>query len=84
MAGLALIDAARAELISLLTYGHRRDGALVNRTQRFYRAIKEYPLLPPTAPKRSASSRLYDGNVAVSESHTRWCLSGFKIACGNG
>lgn len=94
-ADLILIDAVRAEIISLPTYGYRRAGALVNRTRslismlpvnhkRFYRVMKEHHLLLPKAPKRRASSRPHDGTVAVSESNTRWCSDGFEIACENG
>ena len=90
-----LIDAVRAEVVSLPTYGYRRAGALVNRTRslmsmlpvnhkRFYRVMKEYRLLLPKAPKRRASSRPHDGQVAVSESNMRWCSDGFEIACENG
>jgi putative transposase len=94
-ADLMLIDAVRAEIISLPTYGYRRAGALVNRTRilmsmlpvnhkRFYRVMKAHHLLLPKAPKRRASSRPHDGKVAVSESNTRWCSDGFEIACDNG
>lgn len=52
VADLTLIDAVRAETISLPTYGHGRAGALVNRTfilmsmlpvnhKRFYRVMKK-------------------------------------------
>ena len=34
VADLILIDAVRAEIVSLRTYGYRRAGALVNRTRR--------------------------------------------------
>ena len=95
VADLILIDAVRAEIVSLPTYCYRRAGALVNRTRslmsmlpvnhkRFYRVMKEYRLLLPKAPKRRASSRPHDGKVAVSESNTRWCSDGFEIACENG
>lgn len=95
VADLMLIDAVRAEIISLPTYGYRRAGALVNRTRslmtmlpvnhkRFYRVMKEHHLLLPKAPKRRASSRPHDGKVAVAESNTRWCSDGFEIACQNG
>lgn len=94
-ADLMLIDAVRAEIISLPTYGYRRAGALVNRTRslismmpvnhkRIYRVMKEHRLLLPKAPKRRASSRPHDGKVAVTESNTRWCSDGFEIACENG
>ena len=63
VADLMLIDAVRAEIVSLPTYGYRRAGALVNRTRslmsmlpvnhkRFYHAMKEHHLLLPKAPKR--------------------------------
>ena len=95
VADLMLIDAVRAEIVSLPTYGYRRAGALVNRTRslmsmlpvnhkRFYRVMKEHHLLLPKAPKRRASSRPHDGKVAVSESNMRWCSDGFEIACENG
>ena len=62
-----LVDAVRAEIAALPTYGYRRAGALVNRTRammglqavnhkRFYRVMKEHRLLLPKAPKRPVSS----------------------------
>jgi putative transposase len=90
-----LIDAVRAEITALPTYGYRRAGALVNRTRsliglrpvnhkRFYRVMKQHSLLLPKAPKRRASSRPHEGVVMVSESDRRWCSDGFEIACDNG
>ena len=90
-----LVDAVRAEITALPTYGYRRAGALVNRTRalmglqainhkRFYRVMKENRLLLPKAPKRPLSSRVHDGVVAVAESNQRWCSDGFEIACDNG
>jgi putative transposase len=90
-----LVDAVRAEIGALPTYGYRRAGALVNRTRtllglqtvnhkRFYRVMKANSLLLPKAPKRSVSSRVHDGVVAVVESNKRWCSDGFEIACDNG
>ena len=95
VADLMLIDAVRAEIISLPTYGYRRAGALVNRTRnlmsmlpvnhkRFYRIMKAHCLLLPKAPKRRTSNRPHEGKVAVTESNTRWCSDGFEIACENG
>ena len=90
-----LVDAVRAEITALPTYGYRRAGALVNRTRvlmglqtinhkRFYRVMKSHQLLLPKAPKRPNSGRLHDGVVAVPESNQRWCSDGFEIACDNG
>jgi transposase InsO family protein len=90
-----LVEAVRAEITALPTYGYRRAGALVNRTRtliglrpvnhkRFYRVMKQHCLLLPKAPKRRASSRPYEGMVAVSEPNRRWCSDGFEIACDNG
>lgn len=90
-----LVDAVRAEITALPTYGYRRAGALVNRTRalmglqtinhkRFYRVMKENRLLLPKAPKRPLSSRVHDGVVSVAESNQRWCSDGFEIACDNG
>ena len=90
-----LVDAVRAEITALPTYGYRRAGALVNRTRalmglqainhkRFYRVMKENRLLLPKAPKRPVSNRVHDGVVAVAESNQRWCSDGFEIACDNG
>ena len=90
-----LVDAVRAEITALPTYGYRRAGALVNRTRalmglqainhkRFYRVMKENSLLLPKAPKRPVSSRVHDGVVAVAEPNQRWCSDGFEIACDNG
>jgi len=90
-----LVDAVRAEITPLPTYGYRRAGALVNRTRsliglrpvnhkRFYRVMKQYCLLLPKAPKRRASSRPHEGVVAVREPDRRWCSDGFEIACDNG
>jgi putative transposase len=67
-----LIDAVRAEITALPTYGYRRAGALVNRTRsliglrpvnhkRFYRLMREHQLLLPKAPKRRASGRPHEG-----------------------
>jgi len=90
-----LIEAVRAEVAELPTYGYRRAGALVNRTRdgmgfapvnhkRFYRVMKAHQLLLPKAPKRRQSSRPHEGRVAVPESNKRWCSDGFEIACENG
>lgn len=95
MADAMLIEAIRAEITALPTYGYRRAGALVNRTRsiiglqpvnhkRFYRIMKQHQLLLPKAPRRRASSRPHEGKVAVLESNTRWCSDGFEIACDNG
>jgi transposase InsO family protein len=90
-----LVDAVRAEIAALPTYGYRRAGALVNRTRshiglaavnhkRYYRVMKQHGLLLPKAPKRRVSSRPHDGKVAVTESNRRGCSDGFEIACDNG
>jgi putative transposase len=90
-----LIDAVRAEIAALPSYGYRRAGELVNRTRsliglkpvnhkRFYRVMKAHQLLLPKAPKRPVSSRPHEGKVAVSASDVRWCSDGFEIACENG
>jgi putative transposase len=90
-----LIEAVRAEITALPTYGYRRAGALVNRTRavmglqtinhkRFYRVMKEHSLLLPKAPKRPDSGRVHDGVVSVEQSNQRWCSDGFEIACDNG
>jgi putative transposase len=63
-----LVEAVRAEITGLPTYGYRRAGALVNRTRsliglhpvnhkRYYRVMKQHSLLLPKAPRRLASSR---------------------------
>jgi putative transposase len=94
-ADILLIDAVRAEITSLSTYGYRRARALVNRTRsliglhpvnhkRVYRVMKQHALLLPKAPKRRASHRPHEGKVAVLESNTRWCSIGIEIACDNG
>lgn len=91
----ALVEAVRAEITALPTYGYRRAGALVNRTRslialrpvnhkRIYRVMKQHHLLLPKAPKRRVSSRPHDGKVAVLESNARWCSDGFEISCDNG
>jgi transposase InsO family protein len=90
-----LVEAVRAEITGLPTYGYRRAGALVNRTRsliglcpvnhkRFYRVMKQHGLLLPKAPKRRASNRPHEGVVAVPEPDRRWCSDGFEIACDNG
>ena len=77
-----LVDAVRAEITALPTYGYRRAGALVNRTRalmglpainhkRFYRVMKANSLLLPKAPKRPVSSRVHNGVVAVDEPNQR-------------
>jgi len=82
LADLALVEAVRAEIGQLPTYGYRRAGALVNRQcmaaglallnhKRFYRVMKTYRLLLPKAPKRVVSARVHDGVVAVQESNRR-------------
>ena len=79
VADLTLIDAVRAEIISLPAYGFCRAGALVNRSRilismlqvnhkRSYRSMTAHYLLPPAAPRRRASSRPHDGKSAVSDS----------------
>jgi transposase InsO family protein len=94
-ADAALVDAVRAEIGELPTYGYRRAGALVNRRRvaaglasfnhkRFYRVMKVHQLLLPKAPKREASTRVHDGVVAVTEPNRRWCSDGFEIGCDNG
>lgn len=58
-----LVDAVRAEIAVLPTYGYRRADALVNRPRslmglqavnqkRYYRVMKEHRQLLPKAPKR--------------------------------
>jgi len=95
LADLALVEAVRAEIGQLPTYGYRRAGALVNRQRiaaglplfnhkRFYRVMKANQLLLPKAPKRIVSARVHDGVVAVQESNRRWCSDGFEIGCDNG
>jgi putative transposase len=95
LADLALVEAVRAEIGQLPTYGYRRAGALVNRRRmtagltlfnhkRFYRVMKAYRLLLPKAPKRTGSVRVHGGVVAVQESNRRWCSDGFEIGCDNG
>jgi putative transposase len=90
-----LIDAVRAEITALPSYGYRRAGELVNRTRaliglrpvnhkRFYRVMKVHQLLLPKAPKRPVSSRPHEGKVAVDAPDVRWCSDGFEIACENG
>jgi putative transposase len=90
-----LIDAVRAEITALPSYGYRRAGELVNRTRyliglgpvnhkRIYRVMKEQQLLLPKASKRPVRSRPHEGKVAVSASDVRWCSDGFEIACENG
>ena len=90
-----LVDAVRAEITALPTYGYHRAGALVNRTRslmglpainhkRFYRVMKAHHLLLPKTPKRRVSNRVHDGVVAVNEPNRRWCSYGFEIACDNG
>ena len=90
-----LVDAVRAEITALPTYGYRRAGALVNRTRalmglqavnhkRFYRVMEEHHLLLPKAPKRRVSSHVHDGVVSVAEPNQRWCSDGFEISCDNG
>lgn len=91
----ALVNALRAEITTLPTYGYRRAGALVNRKRdltglppvnhkRVYRVMKQHHLLLPKAPKRRVSSRPHEGKVAVPESNMRWCSDGFEIPCDNG
>ena len=95
VADAMLVDAVRAEITALPTYGYRRAGELVNRTRwliglrpvnhkRFYRVMKANQLLLPKAPKRPASGRPHEGKVAVDTSNLRWCSDGFEIACENG
>ena len=91
LADLALVEAVRAEIDQLPTYGYRRAGALVNRQRtaaglalfnhkRFYRVMKTYRLLLPKAPKRVVSARVHDGVVAVQESEITSMLSIRKLA----
>jgi hypothetical protein len=86
-----LVDAVRAEIAALPTYGYRRAGALANRTRshiglsavnhkRYCRVMTQYGLLLPKAPKRRASSRLHEGKVAVTEFNRRSCSGVFEIA----
>lgn len=95
VADAMIVDAVRAEIMALPTYGYRRAGALVNRTRslmglrpvnhkRMYRVMKEQGLLLPKSPRRSDSGRTHDGKVMVEESNQRWCSDGFEIACDNG
>ena len=91
----ALVEALRAEVSSLPSYGYRRAQALVNRRRkaageprvnhkRAYRVMKAAGLLLPKAPKRAQSSRPHDGTVAVTHSDVRWCSDGFEIRCDSG
>lgn len=95
VADAMLVDAVRAEITALPTYGYRRAGALVNRTRslmglrpvnhkRMYRVMKAQGLLQPKSPRRNESGRAHDGKVMVDESNQRWCSDGFEIACDNG
>ncbi len=95
LADQKLVEAVRAEIGELPTYGYRRAGALVNRRRtaaglaplnhkRFYRVMKAHALLLSKAPKRVASIRVHDGEVAVTEPNRRWCSDGFEIGCDNG
>jgi putative transposase len=70
-----LLDAVRAEITALPTYGYRRAGALANRTRshiglptvnhkQYYRVMTQYGLLLPKAPKRRVSSRPHEAKVA--------------------
>jgi len=75
-ADAVLVDALRAEITALPTYGYRRAGALVNCTRalmclqainhkRFYCVMKASSLLLPKAPKRPVSSCVHDGIVSA-------------------
>jgi putative transposase len=95
LADAMIIDAVRAEITALSTYGYRRTSALMNRTRspmelgpinhkRNYRVMKVQGLLLPKSPRCSDSCRINDGKVMVDESNQRWCSDGFKITCDNG
>ncbi|WP_370652411.1 IS3 family transposase [Aquabacterium sp.] len=90
-----LLGEIRQHIAELPSYGYRRACALVNRSRRAgshavvnpkraYRVMRQHGLLLPRAPRRSVSSRLHDGKVAVTSSDRRWCSDGFEIKCDSG
>lgn len=90
-----LLAEIREQIADLPSYGYRRACALVNRQRaaqaaprvnpkRTYRVMAEAGLLLPKAPRRKQSSRVHDGQVAVSRSDLRWCSDGLEIKCDSG
>jgi putative transposase len=89
-----LVEAIKAIIGSLPTYGYRRVHALLVRQareqgqpppnhKRVYRVMKAHGLLL----QRHAGGpeqRRHDGRVAVDRSNLRWCSDGFEIGCDNG
>ena len=90
-----LLAEIREQIMELPSYGYRRACALVNRQRtaqggarvnpkRVYRVMAEAGLLLPKAARRRQSSRVHDGQVAVSRSDLRWCSDGLEIRCDSG
>ena len=89
-----LVEAIKAIIGSLPTYGYRRVHALLVRQareqgralpnhKRVYRVMKAHGLLLQR-PAGGAEARRHDRRVAVERSNLRWCSDGFEIGCDNG
>ena len=89
-----LVEAIKAIIGSLPTYGYRRVHALLVRQaqeqgrappnhKRVYRVMKAHGLLLQRH-AGGAEQRRHDGHVAVDRSNLRWCSDGFEIGCDNG
>jgi putative transposase len=84
------LDAIRAVVHDLATYGYRRvwgvlrlGGTVINH-KRVYRVMRDHGLLLYRHGQRPVSQRRHDGKVAVDTSNTRWCSDGFELSCDNG
>jgi putative transposase len=86
----AALDAIRAVVHDLATYGYRRVwgvlrlGGIVINHKRVYRVMRDHGLLLYRHGQRPVDQRRHDGKVAVQTSNTRWCSDGFELSCDNG
>jgi putative transposase len=89
-----LMEAIKALISSLPTYGYRRVHALLVRQaqeqgrappnhKRVYRVMKAHGLLLQHH-AGGAEARRHNGRVVVERSNLRWCSDGFEIGCDNG
>src|SRR5215217_5779878 len=89
-----LVEAIKAIIGSLPTYGYRRVHALLVRQareqgqappnhKRVYRVMKAHGLLLQRH-AGGAEERRHDGRIAVDRSNLRWCSDGFELGCDNG
>ena len=88
-----LVEAIKAIIADMPTYGYRRVHAILRRRakaagasppnhKRVYRVMKEHGLLLQRSSGRDEGRR-HDGRIAVDRSNLRWCSDGFELVCDN-